>query len=139
MNRCFPPVLFAVFLLLSLVLSPPAAPLSAQGGDPAGPGPHSAANPPAPGGSQVVNISFAGDEQLAELTARLDPLAATQIRRYIHRLAEGRTMLLCTHNLAEGAGAATLRALRYRQASRYRAGLLCRWSGMRCICHRGKR
>ncbi len=38
---------------------------------------------------------------LDEPTARLDPLAATQIRRYIHRLAEGRTMLLCTHNLAE--------------------------------------
>lgn len=38
---------------------------------------------------------------LDEPTARLDPLAAAQIRRYIHHLAEGRTMLLCTHNMAE--------------------------------------
>lgn len=38
---------------------------------------------------------------LDEPTARLDPLAAAQIRRYIHRLGDGRTMLLCTHNLAE--------------------------------------
>jgi ABC-2 type transport system ATP-binding protein len=38
---------------------------------------------------------------LDEPTARLDPLAASQMRRYIRRLAEGRTMLLCTHNLAE--------------------------------------
>jgi ABC-2 type transport system ATP-binding protein len=38
---------------------------------------------------------------LDEPTARLDPLAAAQMRRYIQRLTEGRTMLLCTHNLAE--------------------------------------
>lgn len=38
---------------------------------------------------------------LDEPTARLDPLAAAQIRHYIRRIAEGRTLLLCTHNLAE--------------------------------------
>ncbi len=38
---------------------------------------------------------------LDEPTARLDPLAAAQIRHYIGRIAEGRTLLLCTHNLAE--------------------------------------
>jgi ABC-2 type transport system ATP-binding protein len=38
---------------------------------------------------------------LDEPTARLDPLAAAQIRHYIRRIAEGRTVLLCTHNLAE--------------------------------------
>jgi ABC-2 type transport system ATP-binding protein len=38
---------------------------------------------------------------LDEPTARLDPLAASQVRHYIRRAIEGRTMLLCTHNLAE--------------------------------------
>ena len=38
---------------------------------------------------------------LDEPTARLDPLAAAQIRHYIRRIAEGCTLLLSTHNLAE--------------------------------------
>ncbi len=38
---------------------------------------------------------------LDEPTSRLDPLAAAQIRHYIRRVAEGCTLLLCTHNLAE--------------------------------------
>ena len=38
---------------------------------------------------------------LDEPTARLDPLAAAQIRHYIRRIADGCTLLLCTHNLAE--------------------------------------
>ncbi len=38
---------------------------------------------------------------LDEPTARLDPLAAAQIRHYIQRIAEGLTLLLCTHNLVE--------------------------------------
>ena len=38
---------------------------------------------------------------LDEPTARLDPLAAAQIRNYIRRIADGCTLLLCTHNLAE--------------------------------------
>jgi ABC-2 type transport system ATP-binding protein len=38
---------------------------------------------------------------LDEPTARLDPVASAQIRHYIRKVAEGRTLLLCTHNLAE--------------------------------------
>jgi ABC-2 type transport system ATP-binding protein len=38
---------------------------------------------------------------LDEPTVRLDPVAATQMRRYIKHLGRDKTFLLCTHNLAE--------------------------------------
>lgn len=38
---------------------------------------------------------------LDEPTVRLDPIAASQMRRFIKRLGPDKTFLLCTHNLAE--------------------------------------